>query len=194
MMTKLVLISLIFVSLKSFAQFEYIDQTELYKKYNITEVTAYFHDSSLVEKDEIWKIDSQGRVNYHELLPEVDDSSFSATIWEYKNHLLYSRKIIGIWNTKTNKVDTAHIEYFYDALGNTVSERHTHTKDKDTLLKTYQYFDGLLVSTKLYNQEQPFWFVVDSTVYYPNEVPKLKSTVKFYNNSPEYKKELFLIL
>ena len=191
MKTKSVSILFVFVSLKSIAQFEYIEQTELYKKYNITEVTAYFHDSTLVEEVEVWKINSNGQLVYRELLPVDGDSSLSTTILEYENHLLLSQKSIGVWNIKTNKIDTAHVQYYYDNNGNVVKEQHIHTKDQDTLIKDYQYLNGLLISTRLYNQDQSFWFVVDSTVYYPSTIPKLKSTVKFYNKSPEYKKELF---
>ena len=190
-MKKPLLIIAIFCSLKSIAQFEYIDQSELYSKYGITTVNAFFHDSDSVENNELWKIDKVGRVIYNELTPVEDDSSLSATIWKYQDHLLIARKNIGVWNVNTNKIDTALTEFFYDESGQLIQERQTDTKGNDTLIKDYNYLNGLQVAAKLYIKNQHWWDVVDTTIYYPAKTPKLKATINYSNEHPEYKKELF---
>ena len=173
------------------AQFDYTDQSELYTKYGITEVNAFFHDSALVENDEMWKFDIKGRIVYDELLPVDDDSSYSATIWNYENDLLINRKHIGIWNTKTNKLDTSLTVFFYDSLNNLIREQHTHTKNQDTLIKEYKYSKGLKVKGTLYNEKQQWWSTIDSISYYDSRSKKTESTTKYYDGYPVYKKELY---
>lgn len=181
----------IFWTLNCMAQFDYVDQSELYTKYGITQVNAFFHDSTLVENDEMWKVDIKGRIVYDELLPDDDDSSYSATIWTFENDLLINRKHIGIWNTKTNKLDTSLTVFFYDSLNNLIREQHTHTKDQDTLIKEYESSEGLKVKGTFYNEKQQWWYMTDSIAYYDSRTRKTESTIKYYDGYPEYKKELY---
>jgi hypothetical protein len=190
-MTKYLFILSVFVSIKSKAQFDYVDQSGLYRKFGITKVNAFFHDSGIVENDEIWKIDSKGRIIYNELLPTNDDSNYSAKIWTYKNDSLVTQMDVGVWNIKTNKVDTALTKYFYDISKNLVEEQHTHTKDKDTLTQIYEYSNGLKIKGRLHNNNQEWLYVSDSVAYYPSKVKKLESTTYYYDGNAEYKKEFF---
>ncbi len=190
-MHKILTILAVFGSLNSMAQFNYTDQSELYTKYGITEVNAFFHDSALVENYEMWKVDIKGRIVYDELLPVDDDSSYSAEIWTYENDQLISRTNIGIWNTKTNKLDTSLTVFFYDSSNNLIREQHTDTKDQDTLIKEYEYSEGLKVKGTLYNEKQEWWYMTDSIVYYDSRTKKTESITKYYNGNPEYKTELY---
>lgn len=173
------------------AQFDYVDQRELYRKYGITLVNAFFHDSALVENDEMWKVDDNGRITYNELLPVDDDSSYSATIWTYETDRLITRANIGIWNTRSNKLDTSSTEYFYNSSNNLIKEQHTHTKDQDTLSKEYEYSKGLKIKGTLYNKQQQWWYTTDSIAYYDSGTKKTESTTKYYGGYPEYKKDQY---
>lgn len=190
-MKKVLSILAIFWSFNCMAQFDYVNQSELYIKYGITEVNAFFHDSTLIENDEMWKVDIKGNIIYNELLPVDDDSSYSATIWTYENDLLMNRKTIGVWNTKTNKIDTSLTVFFYDSLNNLIREKHTHTIDQDTLTRDYEYSKGLKVKRTFYNKKQQWWSMTDSITYYDSRTKKSESTTKYYDGYQEYKKELY---
>lgn len=180
-MKKYFLILSLFFSIKLFSQFEYVNQSDLYIKDNVKEIYSFFHHDSLIVNDELWRVDSKGRIVYYELLPVDDDSSFSATIWNYKNDRLVALKNIGIWNTKTNKLDTSLIEYFYDSSNNLEKELYTNTKDNDTLTQVYNYNSGLRISGKLYNKNQSWWFKKDTLNYYESKILKLKSRTNYSN-------------
>lgn len=176
----------------SLAQFDYIDQSELYKKHGVTEVQSFFHDSTLIERAEAWRIDSEGRMIHQEYLPRDDDSSYSEITWTYANDQLSRRMEIGVWNISSNKLDTALTEYFYTSEGNVSEERSCNTKDQDTLLHVYLYRDEHLVIGRLYNPHQPWWYWTDSIEPYSSGFPKLKSTTSYYDGAPEYRKEQYL--
>ncbi len=185
-------IMLVFRALTSLAQFEYIDQRELYKKHRITEVRSAFHDSTFMESAEVWRIDPEGRISHQEYLPTVDDSTYSATTWTYADNRLLSRMQIGTWNMISSKLDTALTEYFYSSAGNLIEERLTNTKDTDTLLHVYSYLDEHAVVGRLHNPHQSWWYRADSIISYPTGLPKTKSTTSYYDGTPEYRKEQYL--
>lgn len=191
-MQNLLTLLTIFWSLNSLAQFDYTDQSALYIKYGITEVNVFFHDSARVVKDEIWKVDFNGRTVYKEFPPLDDDSIYSAITWNYENDLLMNRMHIGVWNMETNKLDTSLTVFIYDSLNHLIREEHTHTRNQDTLIKEYDYSNGLKVKGTLSNTKQHWWSITDSIVYYDSRSEKTVSTTRYFDGYPKYKRELYL--
>jgi len=193
-MTKFIFILALFGSLRLLAQIDHVDQSELYKKYAITEVNAFYHDSNLVENDELWKIDFEGRMIYKENPTIDEDSLVSNKIWTYLSNKLVTLHEIYTRKTKSNKLDTALTTYFYNSENKLIREQKTYTYNQDTLIKDYEYIDGRRVKGKLYNPQQSWWHVTDSVIYYPyypTAVIRFKSLSSYYNGYLEFKKEMY---
>src|SRR5687768_952984 len=102
-MRQTIFIFTLIFSLKALAQFEYIDQTDMYLVHGIKEINAYDNDSGLKINDERWLLDKKGRIISHKLLETEDDSTFSLKLYFFDKDQLAKSLDIGIWNTRTNK-------------------------------------------------------------------------------------------
>lgn len=170
------------ISLKGFSQFEYIDQSNLYKKYSIQEVNAYDNDSGQIINDERWLIDKKGRIYSYKLLETKDDSTFSLNIYFFENDLLTKVYDIGIWNTRTNKVDTVTTIYIFNENKQVVRSIYSSTRNSDTLKNTYKYNDNLLIKKTFYDSYSRIQ-AIDSTFYYTDLTPHIEKRTFF---SPEF--------
>lgn len=168
--------------MKGFAQFEYIDQSDLYKKYSIQEVNAYDNDSGQIINDERWLIDKKGRIYSHKLLETEDDSTFSLDIYFYDNDLLVKTYDIGIWNTRTNKVDTGITIYLFNDNIQVEKSIYSNTRNSDTLKSTYKYNGNLLISRIFYDAYSRVE-AIDSIFYYADSTPHIEKHTFFF---PEF--------
>lgn len=171
------------ISFKCLAQFKYIDQSELYKKFSIQEVNAYDKDDSgLTINDERWLIDKKGRIYSHKLLETQDDSTFSHDIYFFENDFLVKSYHIGIWNIKTYKVDTGTTMYLFNNHGQVQKSVYSNTRNTDTIISTYNYIENLLISRTYYDAYSRVK-AVDSTFYYANKTPHIEEHTFFF---PEF--------
>ena len=180
----------LFISLHSMAQFEYIDQSELYSKHKITTVRGFFHIDQTRENDELWRIDSKGRVVSHELLSTGNDTTISKTEWSFENDRMVLQEKIGIWNTLTYSLDTSLTEYFYNNSNQLIRSQNTHTRNQDTLITDYLYSDQVMQKT-LYNPHQLWWDQIESIEFYKSKYPKKKTTFLCMDESTPFKKEVY---
>jgi hypothetical protein len=192
-MKKILIILTFALSLKGFAQFEYIDQSELYLEYNIKEVNAYEIDSGQTINDERWVIDKNGRIYSHKLLETEDDSSFSLDKYFFENNQLIKTYDIGIWNTRTNKVDTVTTIYNINENGQAVSSIYSNTRNSDTLRSIFKY-NGNLLSSRVFYDAYSRVRAIDSMFYYSNLTTHILQRSSFFpefgydNNDPVSKK------
>ena len=165
-------------SLQSLAQFEYVDQSALYIALDIHEVNAYDNDSGQKVNDERWLLDEQGRTYSHKLLETEDDSSFSLKLYFYDNAMLIKSFDIGVWNTSTNKLDTAITTYLLDERGKYLQSVQTNTRNTDRTVTIYDY-DGDRPIRSVHTDANGRLDYIDSTYYYKTLVPHIKSKTQF---------------
>jgi hypothetical protein len=175
-----IFIIILLISSKGFAQFEYIDQSDLYKKYSVQEVNAFDNDSGQIINDEKWLIDTNGRIYWHKLLETEDDSTFSLDIYFFEKDLLVKAYEIGIWNTRTNKLDTGQTTYFFNS--NELLEKiiYSNTRNHDTLKLICEYNNNILTSRTYYNAYSKIQ-EIDSIFYYSNLNAHIEQTTYFFS-------------
>lgn len=176
-MRKTIFILCLLFSFDGFAQFEYVDQSELYRKYGIQEVNAFDNDSVLVN-DQRWLIDEKGRIYSDILLGTQTDSTESLETHIFKNDLLVKSYDIGVWNTRTNKIDTNTTRYSYNEKGQVVSSFQSSTRTTTQTRSTFSYQNDLL-SCRTFGDSISGIFAIDSMFYYPNSMLHIKSHTSF---------------
>src|SRR5690606_14662650 len=108
-----------------------------------------------------------------------DDSTFSLDIYFYDNDLLIKTYDIGIWNTRTNKVDTGTTVYYFNDEGELFKSIYFNTRDTDTLKSTYHYSENLLISRTFYDEYSRVK-ATDSMYYYLNSTPHIVKRTFFF--------------
>lgn len=173
-MKKQQLLALLFlVPFFSFAQFTYIDQSELYVSIGISCVLQKSDETNSYSAERLWSIDSFGRVTSMEILSSNENTDFTGDKFTYQNDLLKKKLEIYDFDPSTEKNDTIFIDYYYDTENNLTKEVSTYSTDCDTSIRYYSYKDGQVIcSTRL---EITSKYLQDS-VYYDYDTNKILKT------------------
>lgn len=131
------------------SQIDYINQQELYVKNNIETVQRYSHYNGIDKKEEIWKIDSMGRIIFQEYMPDKWIKFPDKTIWTYNGILLSSKTTIAIWTNK-EKQDTAKTIYYYNDSLLLIKTENTNTRNNYTIITFYSYDNERLIGNSIY--------------------------------------------
>jgi len=129
--TIFILFFLFFLCESLLAQTKELPEDSLIQKYKIKSITEWLCDSDTLSNNyevAIYSYNSIGKLSSMQWIPDKEDTlkgdtTFSGTIYFYKNDNLIKLLNIGIWDTETMKTDTVEIEYTYDNLNNLIEER-----------------------------------------------------------------------
>lgn len=160
------------------AQFDYLDQRDLYVKYNIQEVNSFDHDSGSVINDEQWIIDEMGRIYSHKLLETEDDPIFDLTQYFYSNDALIKSIHIGFWHSRANKIDTGVTIYNLNESGKPIQRIYFNTRNNDTLTSICTYEADRFISEIFYDSFSDI-YRIDSSNYYNTGVRHISSRTRF---------------
>ncbi len=149
-MKKLIHIAFILVPIFSFAQIDYINQQELYVKYNVDTVISISHYNNKDKHELFWVLDSLGRIIYQEYFPSEKNSIPDKTYWYYNDNLVSEVLQYASWSTKNEKIDTAKTIYFYNNSNILQQTQYTNTRNSDTITTLYKYKNKLLNSNHIY--------------------------------------------
>ncbi|MCF8218670.1 MAG: hypothetical protein K9J21_06780 [Bacteroidales bacterium] len=178
-----ILFIIVFLPYITLAQFEYIDQTDLYIENNINKVSSYFHDVDTVGLFDIWEVDTLGKITSKKEI--YDDSTYSLTTYKYNDGLLnevisrwfYSLLSNEILNTKNSNYSKQ--EYFYNDSNLLIKVHETNSKDNDTIITKYSYSNGLKIKSKTKNTKHNNWLIIDTLEYYDSNEIKIKTTLQY---------------
>ncbi len=148
-MKKLIFIVYLLIPFISQSQIDYINQQEQYVKNNIKIVQRDSYYNGIVAKEEIWKLDSLGRIVYQEFMPDSLIPIPGKTFWNYNKNLLSSEIKIGTWTNK-EKQDTATTLYYYNDFQLLIKTQCTTTRNNDTLIILYEYNQDFLIGDSIF--------------------------------------------
>lgn len=171
----------IMLSIEVFAQFVYIDQTELYVELDIKEVNSFDNDSGINVNDERWLVDEKGRIISNELLPIYDDSAFSKQLYFYENdkHIKTVHiKFRYLSALTSNKVDTSVTTYFFNEKDQVTKSIYTSTRKTDTSVSVYENDEDKFIRKVMYDRNNRVT-AIDSVLYYKNGRPHIESRIYF---------------
>lgn len=144
-MTRHFFLIFILVPFIGMAQFDYINQNSLYVANKISNIKSVYLDEDTREYQEIWKIDSVGRIIYYQLHTLWGKTCSGSTEWKYNGNLLSASTEVGNWSVKNHKLDTAITFYFYNNNELLVMTKSKHPTYEDTLTIEYKYNNGILI-------------------------------------------------
>lgn len=151
-MRKLIFIAYLLIPFISQSQIDYINQQELYVKNDIKIIQRDSHFNGIVEKEEIWKLDSLGRIVFQEFMPDSWIPIHGRTFWNYNENLLLSEIEIATW-TNREKQDTATTLYYYNDFHLLIKTQYTNTRNNDTLIILNNYNQNFLIGDSIFHSD-----------------------------------------